>query len=133
MRILVIDDEAGLRKTIRGMLEFRGLEVEEAADGEMGIRAYRQHGADVVLCDLFMPTRDGLETIRELRRLAPHVKIIAMSGGGPRGTVNLLPMARRMGAAEVLYKPFAWSELLAAVDQASVRTTPGMVRMKSGP
>ena len=119
MRILVIDDEAGLRKTVRGMLEGHGLKVEEAADGEIGMQVFRQLGADVVLCDIFMPTRDGLETIREMRRLAPGVKIIAISGGGPGGSVDLLPLARRMGAAEVLHKPFGRSELLAAIGTVS--------------
>lgn len=119
MRVLVIDDEASLRKTVRGMLEAHGLEVGEAADGEIGMREFRERGADVVLCDVFMPTKDGLETIREMRRLAPGVKIIAISGGGPGGTVNLLPLASRMGAAEVLFKPFGQPELLAAIRQVA--------------
>jgi CheY-like chemotaxis protein len=115
LHILLVDDEAKVRTAHRLMLERAGFEVAEAGDGEEGVRAYRKRQADVVLCDLFMPGRDGLELILELRREFPGVKIIAMSGGGFTGTVDMLPMARSLGAVGVLYKPFAQATALAAI------------------
>jgi DNA-binding response OmpR family regulator len=119
MRILLIDDDAAIRKLIRMILEKAGFEVVEAADGKAGIRAYRNHGADVVLCDLFMPDLDGLEVIRGLCREFPDVKVIALSGGGFQGTVDMLPAARVLGAVAVLHKPFKLQEILAAIHQTS--------------
>src|SRR5947209_4368981 len=102
MRVLIIDDDAKVRAVLRVMLESAGFEAAEAGDGEEGVRAFRRLEADVVLCDLFMPGRDGLEAIRGLRREFPGVKVIAMSGGGFGGAVDMLPAARLLGAAAVL-------------------------------
>jgi CheY-like chemotaxis protein len=98
------------------MLEGAGFEVAEAA-GEQAVRAFRDSGADVVLCDMFMPDVDGLEVIRELRRDFPKATVIAMSGGGYGGSLDVLPVARQLGAAGVLYKPFGPAALLAAIDR----------------
>jgi DNA-binding response OmpR family regulator len=115
MRILVVDDEAGIRKALRILLEYAGFQVAEAGNGEEGLRAFRRQPADLVITDLFMPDRDGLEVIRTLRQEFPSVKVIAMSGGGFGGSMNMLPFARRLGAAEVLDKPFDFATVLAAV------------------
>ena len=101
-----------VRETFRVMLERAGCEVAEAGDGEEGIRAFRAGRPDVVVCDLFMPGRDGLELIRDLRREAPDARIVAMSGGGFGDTLDMLPVAQRLGAA-VLYKPFTQAAALA--------------------
>jgi len=77
--VLLVDDDAKVRAACWLMLEWAGVKVVEASDGKDGIPAFRQRGTDVVLCDLFMPRRDGRELIRELRRECPGVRIIAMS------------------------------------------------------
>jgi CheY-like chemotaxis protein len=117
-RILLIDDDADARAVTRLMLETAGVAVVEAEDGAAGIRAFRAAGADLVLCDLFMPGVDGIEVIRELCREFPAVKIVAMSAGGFAGRVDLLAVARRVGAVEVLHKPFTQQALLEAVGRS---------------
>jgi CheY-like chemotaxis protein len=116
--ILLIDDNVWLRRALRGTLEGAGHEVEEAGNGAEGIQAFRRRPSDVLFCDLFMPDKDGLETIRELRGEFPAVKVIAMSGGGFAGTMDLLPVARLLGAVQVLPKPFDREAVLAAVEEA---------------
>jgi hypothetical protein len=118
-RILVIDDDARLRDAIRRALEQAGHDVLEAADGAAGLRLYRERGADVVILDIFMPERDGLEVIRDLRADGRQVKIVAMSGGGQSGQADVvmdtLKAAAAFGAARTLSKPVALNELLATV------------------
>ena len=113
-RILVIDDDALLRGAIRVVLESAGYEVIEAADGDAGLRLHREPGADLVVVDLFMPERDGLEVIRAVRAEAPQAKIIAMSGGSSL-QLDLLDAATAFGASRALWKPFAPAMLLATV------------------
>src|SRR5438105_1420483 len=115
MRVLVIDDEEHVRGLVRLLLEEAGCQVTEASNGEEGLQAFHQSPADRVLCDLWMPGKDGLETILELSREFPGVRIIAMSGGAPGSNVDLLPVALQLGAAAFLHKPFVHEELLAAV------------------
>ena len=122
--VLVVDDDAGLRAAARHMLEPAGFEVEEAADGQQAVRALRRRPADLVLCDLFMPDADGIELLRHLPAEFAGVRVLAMSGGGCGGKVDLLPVARRLGAAEVLYKPFDQAAVVAAVGRA-LRAPPG--------
>lgn len=114
-RILVMDDDALLRGVLRVALEAAGYDVMEAADGEVGLRLYREHDADLVLVDIFMPERDGLEVIRELRAERPHLKILAVSGGGQRGQVEILKAATALGASRTLRKPFEPRNLLTAI------------------
>jgi CheY-like chemotaxis protein len=125
MRVLVIDDTAAIRKALRVMLEDVGHEVLEAGDGRQGIQAYRRVGADVIFCDLFMRGTDGLEVIRELRRDYPNVKLIAMSGGGFQRTLDLLPVARFLGASAVVPKPFDQKTALTAITHVSQARVPG--------
>lgn len=114
-RILIIDDDDRLRGAVRELLSDEGHEVVEARDGTEGIRAYRAQAASLVMCDLFMPGKDGLETIRDLRKEFPDVRIVALSGGGFQGTMDLLNVARHLGAAAILSKPFKMEELLSLV------------------
>ena len=114
-RILVIDDDATLRSAVRRILERAGYDVLEAGDGEAGLRLHQEQGADVVIVDIFMPERDGLELIRDLRATSPEAKIVAMSGGGRSGKIDLLKDATVFGASRTLWKPFEMNELLAAV------------------
>jgi CheY-like chemotaxis protein len=114
-RILIVDDDTSVRKVVRLMLEQAGFEVIEAGDGPEGIRAYRRQPPDLVFCDMFMPEQDGLEVIRQLRREFPEAKIIAMSGNTFAGRMDMLPLARLLGAAGVLDKPFTQATVVAAV------------------
>ncbi|QVL33853.1 response regulator [Telmatocola sphagniphila] len=114
-RILLVDDEAKLRSAIRRMLEPLGLEIEEAADGYEALRSYRSCHAELVICDVFMPDKDGLELISVLKKEFDEVKILAISGGGFDGTMDLLPTALHFGATEILQKPFKQEDLLEKV------------------
>jgi DNA-binding NtrC family response regulator len=118
MRVLLIDDNEDIRMFARHILEAAGFEVVEAADGDKGIRLFRSGGADAVVTDLFMPGRDGLEVIKEISLVSPGVGIVASSGGGYGGQLDMLPIARHLGAIEILPKPFRPAQLLAAVEKA---------------
>ena len=83
-RIIVIDDLEAVRGPVRRALETGGHEVLEASDGEMGLQLLADHGADLVITDIFMPGQDGIVTVRRIRREFPTVKMIVMSGGMPR-------------------------------------------------
>jgi CheY-like chemotaxis protein len=117
-RVLVIDDDAQLRDFVRAVLGANGYEVEEADDGAPGLRAVRRRAPDLILCDMFMPEQDGLRTVAELRKVAPRVPVVAMSGGGAVCLLDPLPFAARLGAARTLPKPFSDQTLLAAVAAA---------------
>jgi len=113
---MVIDDDIQIRTFVREVLEAEGYEVREAGNGAEGAKAFRQRSADLVLCDIFMPEKEGLQTIRELQAEFGKVKIVAMSGGNHQcGEVDFLPMARKCGAVSVLHKPLAPKTLLETV------------------
>src|ERR1017187_8592397 len=114
--IMVIDDDIQIRAFIRELLEGEGYEVREAGNGTEGVKAFRQRPADLVLCDIFMPEKEGLQTIRELQDEFGKVKIVAMSGGNHQcSQVDFLPLARKCGGVSVLHKPLAPKTLLGAV------------------
>lgn len=113
--VLVIDDEPGIRTLLRHALEREGHQVLEAENGRKGMRALRDAAVDVVITDIIMPEQEGFETIFELRRTRPDLKIIAISGGGRRLGLDVLPMAARLGADRTLAKPFKMSAVAAAV------------------
>ena len=113
--ILIIDDDAGLRDGLRRSLRQAGYEVREAGDGLQGLRSVEQAPVDLILLDIFMPGKEGLETIRDLRRAHPAIRIIAMSGGGSKGSFDVLKMATMLGARRTLAKPFSREQLLEAV------------------
>lgn len=116
-RILVIEDDDSVRKLIRRILEGAGYTVLEAPDGVQGVQVYREQHPDLVLTDIFMPGKEGLETILELGLLDPEVRIIAVSGGGNMGILNPLPMAAKLGALRTLSKPFSGKELVDLVEE----------------
>ena len=114
-KILVIDDEDMVRDVLRQTLEREGYEVEVAADGGKGLDLFQAWNPDLVITDILMPGKEGLETIRELRNLSPAVKIIAISGGGDRGDLNFLRAASMFGAVRTLSKPISRDVLLPMV------------------
>ena len=113
--ILVIDDDDQFRGMLRETLEHAGYEVTDAPNGKEGIRLFRENPADLVITDLIMPEKEGIETIKELRQEYSEVKIIAMSGGGRIGPDSYLKMAKGLGALRTLTKPIEREELLRAI------------------
>jgi CheY-like chemotaxis protein len=114
-RILVVDDDELVRRSLRAVLEAAGYDVVEAADGKAGLELYREHGSDLMIVDIFMPRQDGLEVIRALRTDIPRPKIVAMSGGGQSAQGDILKVAAAFGASRTMRKPFEPRELLAVV------------------
>ena len=114
-RILIIDDEEPFRKMLKQTLERAGYEVMDAPDGTIGTALYREKPTDLLITDMLMPEKDGIELIKELRRDFPDIKIIAMSGGGRSGNLDLLPAASVLGAHHTFMKPFNRQELLDAI------------------
>jgi CheY-like chemotaxis protein len=104
-KILVIDDNVVVRNTIVQILESEGYEVIGAEDGRKGLSAFRTEHPDLVVTDIIMPEKEGIETIRDIRAESPNAKIIAISGGGRMGNTDFLKIARQLGASEAVAKP----------------------------
>jgi DNA-binding response OmpR family regulator len=122
--ILVIDDDDAVAGFVRNALASLGYAVRVAADGAQGVRLFLAERPDGVLCDLFMPDKDGLEVIPELRRHDATVPVVAMSGGSAVYTQDLLPVARRLGAAAALRKPFSVRDLAACLESVLAPARP---------
>jgi two-component system response regulator MprA len=114
--ILVIDDEGKLRELLDRTLTAEGHFVHHAADGVEGCEVAAAIQPEVVLVDLWMPRREGLEAIRRIRQCVPEALIVAMSGRPMLGTVSLFKIAHREGADAALAKPFSGSELISVID-----------------
>ena len=114
-RILVIDDEELARFTVREILEGAGYEVAEAKNGNQGLAFQKAQPNDLVITDIIMPDKEGVETIIELKRDFPTLPIIAISGGGRTRNLDFLKLAEQYGAQKVLAKPFSEEELLESV------------------
>lgn len=118
-RILVIDDNPEFRGILHSHLTSQGYTVLEAGNGDQGIALLETHAdIDIVLTDILMPQRDGVEVLRTVKRRWPHLPVIALSGGGWIGAEELLGMAERLGADRVLQKPVTRETLLNAVTDA---------------
>jgi CheY-like chemotaxis protein len=113
--ILLVDDDEQLRTMLNEVLKRAGYEVQTACDGDEAIKLYRSNPTDLVITDLIMPDKEGLETIREIRHDFPTARFIAMSGGGRNGPANYLALAEKFGAQLVLNKPFSHREILEAI------------------
>jgi CheY-like chemotaxis protein len=113
--ILLIEDDDGVRVMLRDTLVHYGHEVTEARNGREGLELYFQIKPDLLITDIVMPEKEGLELLMELRKRHQHAKVIAISGGGQKQRADYLQMARLMGAAQVLAKPFGNEALRAAV------------------
>jgi DNA-binding NtrC family response regulator len=117
-RIMVVDDDAGIRRSLHTLLSRAGHEVLQAADGLEAIRLWRTGGADLVITDLHMPNKDGIQTILELLTHTPGVPIIAMSGGGQTKRLDLLGNVTLLGSVLTIEKPFTLSEMMSVVRRA---------------
>ncbi|MEO6036281.1 MAG: response regulator [Verrucomicrobiota bacterium] len=116
-RILIIDDNSQLREMLKLMLSQAGHEVQEAGDGATGEALYRQKPADLVIVDILMPEKGGLQTIVELKRDYPNAKVIGISGGFQKKTDENQSLADLLGVEGTLSKPFAAEELLKMVSE----------------
>ena len=114
-RILVVDDESMIRNMLRQVLESDGYEVYEAPDGMAAQSIYREEPMDMIITDLAMPERNGLEVIDEVARSFPEVKIIAMSANATGGGGMDLASAQSKGAHRTFPKPFGMGDLKSAV------------------
>ena len=114
-RILVIEDDSSVLSMLQEMLENAGYEVVPATNGEEGLQKYRDSHVNLVITDILMPKKDGIETIRELRKTSSKAKIIAITG--TRGSYNRLPAASYVGAQRTLLKPFTKEDILTAIEE----------------
>ena len=113
--ILVVDDEDLVRAQISASLEFDGFRIAQAANGNEALEWLRHNAADIMLTDILMPGKGGIETIEDARELHPAMKIIAMSGRVRTEAVDFLESARQLGADGILFKPFGRTQLLTLV------------------
>jgi DNA-binding NtrC family response regulator len=117
-RILVVDDDAAIRRSLHALLSRAGYQVVQAGDGSEAIRLWRDRSADLVITDLHMPEKDGIQTIIELLTHSPGVRIIAMSGGGQTKRLDLLGNLTLLGTVLTIEKPFTLGEMMAVVSRA---------------
>ena len=120
MNIVIIDDDELVRGMMANALRKKGFTVIEAGDGNEGLQVILHQSIDLVITDMLMPDKEGIETIIEIREIRPDIKIIAMSGGGAKQDMAFLKMAEQVGANRILKKPFRPSDLLDAIKDISV-------------
>jgi CheY-like chemotaxis protein len=122
-RILVIDDEEEVRRVVDVMLKNAGHDAVLAVDGNDALQKFAQQRFDLVICDVFMPEKEGIETLKGLRQLDPVVPIIMMSGGAPSAYFwgathrDYLAMAEALGATRTIEKPFKYSQFIRLVHE----------------
>ena len=117
--ILIIDDEKAIRKTLSEILSYEGYKIEEAGDGEEGLRRFREKNYDVVLCDIKMPKLDGIEFLDKAREANPDVPVIMISG---HGTIETAVEAVKKGAYDYISKPPDLNRLLITIRNAMDKT-----------
>jgi DNA-binding response OmpR family regulator len=114
-KILLVDDDDAFREQSSQLLRHAGYIVTTAVNGNEALRLVQDNVFDLVITDLIMPEKEGIETIVKMRKKIPTLKIIAISGGGLAAPEDYLVIARKLGAAQTLAKPFSGKELLTAV------------------
>ena len=115
--ILVIDDDTQVLDVMSEMLRLEGHQVAVAENGQKAIEEIQNQSFDLVITDLIMPEKEGLETIAEIRKHCGDLPIIAISGGGRVGPTDYLETAKFIGANATLAKPFGRQELISAVSE----------------
>jgi DNA-binding response OmpR family regulator len=115
-RIYVFDDEPSILLMIKKMLEKAGHEVDIALNGKDGMILFKKNVPDLIVTDIIMPEKEGLETIFELRKTYPKLKIVAISGGGRISPSGYLPGAKLLGADIVFEKPLDQKKFLQAIE-----------------
>jgi CheY-like chemotaxis protein len=120
MRVLLIEDDASVRRLVRRMLERGRHEVTEADNGRAGLDRLGSGVFDLVITDIVMPEMDGIELLIALRKHHPSLRVIAMSGGSRTGQMDFLGSAEKLGASAVLHKPFTLDVLTTAIARAGI-------------
>lgn len=115
--ILLIEDDPQLRKLFRKKMVGKGYTIIEASNGKEGIERFQEEPPDLVITDIVMPEKEGLETISELRKMTPDVNIIAISGGGRASPDSYLNTAMHLGAKRVFSKPLDWPEMFKTIEE----------------
>lgn len=115
--VLLIDDDEMIRDTLRFALEEANFIVDIAIDGEDATNLFNERKPDIVVTDIIMPKKEGIETIIQFHRVAPEVPIIAISGGGRTKRLDFLEVAAKLGAKATLNKPFLPSELISEIER----------------
>lgn len=116
--VLIIDDDELMRTFLVESFEDKGYDVRQAKNGQLGLDSYIQEPTDLVITDLFMPEKDGVEVVRSLIKHDPEVKIIAMSGGDSvAGRKDVLEVLGDFGVRKTFSKPFKIVEVLEAADE----------------
>ncbi len=116
-KILIIDDEELIRKMLTKFLEKNGYKVMVTHNGDQGIKLFKEIEPDIIITDLLMPDKEGLETIIEIKKIDPDVKIIAISGGGKGDPKMYLNLASKLGANRTFTKPVDTDVLLVAIEE----------------
>jgi YesN/AraC family two-component response regulator len=116
--ILLVDDEPLVIETLANAITSKGHAVVTAANGVEGIKKFSEGKFDLVITDIIMPDKEGIEFIMELKRRAPGVKIVAISGGGRTGNVDFLKMATKLGAVASLRKPIRLAEFYRVLSES---------------
>jgi DNA-binding response OmpR family regulator len=116
-RILVVDDDPSISRTLQIGLGKAGYDVLEARDGEEATRLWHQGAADLVIADIHMPKKSGLQLISELRTVSPSTPVIAMTDGGQSKNFNPLTYSELLGAVQTIAKPFTLEQMMALVQQ----------------
>ena len=116
--VLIVEDEEGVRRVIKRILSGAGYDVSEAANGKEAVSiCKRNNPPDLIITDIIMPDKEGLETIQEIKDASADIKIIAISGGGQSGPLTYLEIAKKLGADATLGKPFLPQDLLKVVEK----------------
>lgn len=115
-KILVIDDDELICNMISAVLRRDGHEVDTAINGTDGVAMAKADAPEIVITDILMPEKEGVETIMELQANNPYIKIIAISGGGRVRNMTFLEMAKKVGARHILEKPFRPAALMDAIN-----------------
>lgn len=116
-KILLIDDDPFVREGLQALLEVKGFDVKVAANGKEAEQLIEEEVPDLVITDIIMPDKDGIEVIIHLRKNYKHIKIIAISGGGRINAKDHLEIAGQLGVDDTLTKPFSHEELINTINK----------------
>lgn len=123
-KILVVDDDNAIREVLFSALQKKGYQIVLAENGSSAINKLYSEEFDLVITDIIMPERDGVELLFTIRKHYPNIKTIAMSAGGRILAEDLLQMARNIGAYDILHKPFSIQDLYSSIEKVEAKKLP---------